>query len=404
MILNRHLKYLFNAKSSARLLLPLLMSVHSFAQIQPKFILNFNGNFPAGFTVSVAKAAERWANHLNIGIPVKVNVFTVNSPAIPFDGITFSNGRKNFPGAPKLNVSYVTSLANQLAGQQLNSGEYDMDIYFNLAADYHFGEGACPPDSTDLITLAMHEIGHGLGFYSSAYVDANGIGSFGNIPSSVIFPLATSFPWPGNQGVPTIYDTYIELASAQRLSECAAQSTSALGDSIKNGAKYFNGPLFANIANLGGKILLRGGGGNFQLGVDLLHLDYSLQEAIMSGAFGSGDTVRVPAAVEFSVLRELGWNVLGTVGLSGYNMRSEQILIYPNPVTSSLNIRVNNVVSWQIIDQLGQVISHSINGNPGIPEIKIDVSLIPNGFYNLKLLTVDQRNISGKFLVMHDSR
>ncbi len=111
------------------------------AQVVNSFSFNINGTPPAGFTQALNIAAQKWSTYLQINVPVKVNIFTVNSPLLPFSAITLANGRKNFNNAPYPNVIYTTALANQLAGVQTNPGEFDMDIYFNLNTAYYYGIG-----------------------------------------------------------------------------------------------------------------------------------------------------------------------------------------------------------------------------------------------------------------------
>lgn len=183
-----------------------VISVISFtinAQTVNTFTFNINGSpIPAGLVAGLNNAAERWNKHVIIIVPIKVNIFLVNSPFIPFSGFTLANGRTNFVNTPVSNFIYPTALANQLAGTELNSGEYDMDIYINLARSFYYGTAKPSASEQDFITFMMHEIGHGLGFYSAGYVDANNIGSFGNVPQSAISPITTSFPGMDRMGFP----------------------------------------------------------------------------------------------------------------------------------------------------------------------------------------------------------
>lgn len=195
-----------------RVFILILVSGFLNAQVN-SFSLNVNGTPPVGFTTALNIAAEKWSQYLQVSVPIKVNVFTVNSGLLPFSAITVANGRKDFSNAPVTNTLYTTALANQLAGTETNPGEFDMDIYFNLASSYYFGTGKPAANQKDFISTAMHEIGHGLGFYSTGYVNNSGSGSFGNVPSSVLFPLVPSFPWHGQDGVPCIYDKFIKKQS-----------------------------------------------------------------------------------------------------------------------------------------------------------------------------------------------
>jgi len=112
----------------------LLFLINANAQMAGSFSLHVNGTPPTGFVQALTIAAQKWSNFLQITVPIKVNVLTVNSSLLPFSAITLANGRKNFANAPVPNTLYSSALANQLAGAETNVGEYDMDIYFNLSS------------------------------------------------------------------------------------------------------------------------------------------------------------------------------------------------------------------------------------------------------------------------------
>lgn len=366
------------------------------AQTVSTFSFNISGSpAPAGLVAVLDNAAQRWSNYLIITQPIKVNVILINNSLYPFSGLTIGNGRKNFSNAPVNNFIYPTSLANQIAGNELNPGEYDMDIYVNLYTPFYYGTGKPANNKMDFITFIMHEIGHGLGFYSDGYVDSNNIGSFGNIPPSALSPLTTSFPWPGQDSVPTIYDKYIIKASQSILVGIAPQNTVTLGDSIKYTANYFDGPMYANISNGGQAVKLSGGTGTFSLGVDLLHLHSSICNSIMSYCWGLGDTVRRPANLELGILKEIGWNINPLSGINeGF---SNEILfsIYPNPshdyIFFSSSIVKAKIKSIELKNILGEKVAE-LESNAGS-----DVSTLPKGIYFITLSTTDFQ-VTQKFI------
>lgn len=347
------------------------------------FSFTINGTVPAGFSQALTIAGQKWSNYLQITVPVKVNVFTVNSSLLPFSAITLANARKNFPNAPFPNTLYVSTLANQMAGSEVNVGEYDMDIYFNLATPYYFGTNKPNSSSIDFISTAMHEIGHGLGFYSDGYVDAGGKGSFGNIPSSSIFPLTASFPWRGQDSVPSIYDKFITKASGNPLVTSTTNNSFALGDSIKNGALYFNGPLFANSSHSNAPVRLAGGAGTFSLGVDLLHIHNSYANTIMSYYWGAGDTVKTPGPWEIGILKEIGWNTK-IVGLHEQNSGYNYVSSYPNPVNNSLVINAKDIQEVKLYTFLGELVKTMYNPSKET-EIQLTTDELNDGIYFLKL-------------------
>ncbi|MDP3557701.1 MAG: T9SS type A sorting domain-containing protein [Bacteroidota bacterium] len=379
-------------------LLAVLFPIFINAQVNT-FSFNINGTTPAGFVQALTIAGQKWSNYLQITVPVKVNVFTVNSSLLPFSAITLANGRKNFANAPQPNTLYVSTLANQIAGSEVNSGQYDMDIYFNLATSYYFGTGKPSASQSDFISTAMHEIGHGLGFYSDGYVDGSGKGSFGNIPPSSIFPLTPSFPWRGQDSVPSIYDKYIVKVSGNPLTTVAPDNSTALGDSIKNGALYFNGPLYANASHSNTPVRLAGGAGTYTLGVDLLHIHNTYAKTIMSYYWGAGDTVRTPAPWELGILKEIGWN-LKAVGLKENNNYS-LATSFPNPANTTIFINGKNIHGIRIYNPQGELVHEMINEFKA-DELIVDIKNLPEGIY-FSRITFDNASQSAvkKIIVKH---
>ena len=379
------------------LLFFVLTSVLLKAQVSV-FTFNINGAPPAGLAQALTIAGQRWSNYLQITVPIKVNVYTVNSNLYPFSAITLANGRKNFANAPLSNTLYTTALANQLAGVELNQGEYDMDIYFNLYSAFYYGTGKPSSMNLDFISTAMHEIGHGLGFYSDGYVNGSNIGSFGYIPSTAITPLTTSFPWRGQDSVPTIYDKYIVKASNNNLITMAPENSVALGDSIKNGAVYFSGPVYANASHSNAPIRLSGGTGTYTLGADLLHIHNSYANTIMSYYWGDGDTVRTPAPWEVGILREIGWN-FKTVGIENYNYTITTA--YPNPADANIFISAKNITGFNIYNLQGQLVLTDVNLGKQ-DDLIINTQNLSGGVYFLKLMFANRdRTVMKKIVIKH---
>jgi hypothetical protein len=382
-------------KRPTSLFVCLLLSLSALAQLN-SFTFNINGQVPPGFEQALKIAGQRWTKHIDIKIPIKVNVFTVNTNLVPASAITLSNGRQNFANAPLENILYPTALANQLANSETNPGEYDMDIYFNLYTSYYFGNGKPPSNQQDLITTAMHEIGHGLGFYSDAYVDASNIGSFGNIPPSAIFPLTTSFPWRGQDSVASVFDTYIVKASGNHLVTCAPQNSSALGDSIRLSPSYFSGPIYASPSHSNTPIRLSGGTGAFGLGTDLLHIHQSYLNTVMSYGWGYGDTVRAPAHYEMGILKELGWKE-STVGIYESELK-DQFTVFPNPCESTLIISGQNIHFIVLYDALGNEMERKTKGAQS-QDLILEVDRYRRGIYMLKVEDMNGRPATKKIVL-----
>lgn len=80
---------------------------------------------------------------------------------------------RDFVGAPRSRTWYTQAEANSLAGVDLDPGSNDIFMAFNsdvgvscpFPDGWYYGlDGAPPPGRTDLVTVVLHEMGHGLGF------------------------------------------------------------------------------------------------------------------------------------------------------------------------------------------------------------------------------------------------
>lgn len=94
---------------------------------------------------------------------------------------------RDFAGALVANTWYPQALANKLAGMDLDPGEADIGARFNSSLDagcfprsWYYGLDGNPGDDVDFVTVALHELGHGLGFLSlvsvstgERFLDAN---------------------------------------------------------------------------------------------------------------------------------------------------------------------------------------------------------------------------------------
>ena len=106
--------------------------------------------------------------------------------------------------------------------------------------------------STSSCKVILHEIGHGIGFYSVANLDQSGIGSFSHIIDPMVNIFA-SFPIPNLNGEPLIYDLFIENLQGQQLvdTNLFINPSISLTNQFTGNNLYFNGlNTVAQIINL----------------------------------------------------------------------------------------------------------------------------------------------------------
>lgn len=185
---------------------------------------------------------------------------------------------------------YGSSLANHFSGRDLDSTKQEFAMRFNPNVPWYLGvDGQPAANQYDLVTVAMHEITHGLGFNSRM---GRGNGTYEPID------------------LPGVYDRFLILCAEGpipvpelTLPERAAALTS--------GDVYWYGK-HGIAANRGFRPKLHAPA-IFQAGQSLTHLDPAVYpHALMRGASADatklGEVVR-PSPLELGMLMDMGWHI-----------------------------------------------------------------------------------------------
>jgi len=128
-------------------------------------------------------AADIWGSILASDVPILVaasfSPLSCGSSSATLGGAGTTALHRDFAGALVPGTYYAAALADKLAGMDLDPGQHDVRATFNSALDdgscsfgckWYYGLDASPPLSgckLDLVSVALHELGHGLGFFST---------------------------------------------------------------------------------------------------------------------------------------------------------------------------------------------------------------------------------------------
>jgi len=136
-------------------------------------------------------AAKVWESLINSNVVIQVEAkfdpLTCTSTSAVLGSAGTKTVQRNFTNAPITNTWYSIALANSLANNDLNSSadiaatfNGDLDNNSNCLGSYnwYYGlDGTKPSQTIELLSVVMHEIGHGLGFQT--FVDINTGAKFG---------------------------------------------------------------------------------------------------------------------------------------------------------------------------------------------------------------------------------
>jgi hypothetical protein len=239
-------------------------------------------------------AAGLWGTWISSTVPIAVTVcWTPNLGS----GDALGTGMptkyvSNFPGAPLVNTLYPIALANALSGSDLYPAQVDMTLQFKSDEDWSYVTTTthltAPTDSYDFVTVALHELAHGLGFIGNMYEEYN-VGFCG----SYLYPC------------PTPYDWFAVNSSGVRLLD--SPTPLVLGALLKSDAN-FGGP--NTVAANGGTAAKLYTPSTFYLGSSLSHLDettYQYSANDLMTPIYNGGAIRHPGPVALGIFQDMGW-------------------------------------------------------------------------------------------------
>lgn len=187
---------------------------------------------------------------------------------------------------------YPVALAEKIAGGDLNlPQEADVTMRVNSSVAWYLGtDGKTLSTQYDLVTVALHEICHGLGFFDSMNSD----GSVGY--------------W-GLGSLPVIYDSFVENSTGQRLIDTLVfeNNSEKLYQQLTGGQLFFNGPLVRN-AIQGGRVKLFAPA-KWDNGSSVSHFDEDANKdyPLMTPYIDLGEAIHNPGKLTLAVLGDIGW-------------------------------------------------------------------------------------------------
>ena len=272
------------------------------------FTVNYTG-FSAEAQAAFQYAVDIWSQLITSSVPIVIDATWEDLPGNTLGSAGATGLWYNFSGAPFTGVLYPSPLADKLAGSNLEPGQADITANFDSGTNWYYGlDGNTPFAQYDLVSVVLHEIGHGLGFAGTMYVGAD-------LNGYVL-----------NGSLAHIYDEFVYTGAGEALLDFGSGSM-ALGDALQSDNLYWAGvQANAYSGDFSPKLYAPA---FWEQGSSLSHFDESTYGAgsihsLMTPAIGNGEAVHSPGPMALGLLEDIGWTVDydaldGEVGVPGCN-------------------------------------------------------------------------------------
>lgn len=247
--------------------------------------------FPDEARQAFEHAVAIWESLLVSPVEIRVAAVWANLPQGTLGSAGPAFWAANFEGAPRLNIYYPAALAEKLAGTDLNDPtDYDIVAQFNSSAKWHFAlDGTPEPDAFDLITVVLHELGHGLGFTSTFEV-SGGLGMYGRYTDN---------------GVPFPFDLFVETGADVNLYEAFASPSTELAQQLTGNDLFFTSPPGDPVAKIFAPV-------PYSKGSSISHLDAAsypqgTENSLMRPFVNPNEVNHDPGPATQQIFGEIGW-------------------------------------------------------------------------------------------------
>lgn len=256
------------------------------------FTVTFH-NFPEEAKQAFYYAVSIWEELISSPVQIHIearweklsgNILAKGNPSIFYN---------NFSGAPFRNVYYPVALAEKLNGRDMNAGAPDIVCKFSSSHNWYFGtDGNTPVTHYDLVSSALHEITHGLGF-SGFLNEKEGKGYFNN-----------------SNELPSIYDYFLFNNQNQQISNKSLfQSPSAelYKQITSNNVKFCQATSSDQDQKMIDWIFAPS---VWNDGTSIYHLkgyNYGEENGLMSPYAVKGKAIHNPGKITMEILAQLGW-------------------------------------------------------------------------------------------------
>jgi len=249
-------------------------------------------------------AVDVWAALLNSAVTIRIEANWTPLAARVLGSARPTTFVKNGGGAMPPDFYFPSALADRLAGRDLNTGASDIVARFNSSrTDWYLGtDGQVPANQYDLMTVVLHEIGHGLGFSRSFTVDESD-------------PAHRTAKWGFASDPATLVwtDLFVSLGDGTRVTYLVrdvANNSEAMYAALTSG-NLFQRSIAGEAAN-GGRPPKLYAPSPWQAGSSASHLDEATfptgtRDGLMTPQLGRQEAIHDPGPIALGILNTYQW-------------------------------------------------------------------------------------------------
>ena len=274
---------------------------------ESQFIVTYRGFTPEA-QAAFQYAVNIWDSLIRSPVLIRIEATFRDKGGYEDGSITLGSARPaGRRGSASLGVWVARALADNQVGRDLNVGEPDIITSFNshAAVDWYFGtDGNTPSGKQDFVSVVLHEIGHGLGFFSSATVDFFSI-------EILSFSVERGQLRSGNPELPEIYDIFVENGTGEKIIAFSDPST-ALLDAFTGNNLFWNGE--KGVEAHGGIRPKLYAPNTWNQGSSYSHLDEDTfpagdPNALMTPGLSRAEAIHHPGPITLGIFEDMGWTI-----------------------------------------------------------------------------------------------
>jgi hypothetical protein len=307
-------------------------------------------NFPDSARLAFQYAVDIWASLISSPVPINIRATWTNLGGTTLGSAAPNEYRVGPDGSQKDLGIYGIALAEKIARRGLNHPDSaDIRANFNRnRADWYYKLDARPPaNKIDLVSVVLHEIGHGLGFISFARVPDGG--------------TTASF-----ESRPTVLDHFLENQNGQKMLDEAVfpSFSNQLYQLLVGNNLFFNGPVLQQRTGQKAKMFAPS---TYNPGSSISHLDETTYPAgsinsLMTPSSSLGEAVHNPGPITLAMFADMEWKTTSVLHTPLRDSETVTDLAFRTRVVSDTTFNAGSV---QLFYRKGPPPA----GNPGLTTV-----------------------------------